>query len=359
MSIPVTRIVLPTVAVMMLGFAVNHVASESRVETEPPPPATPPRAPFGLSVAATGIVEARSENIAIGSALPGIVAEVYVSSDRVGSRVAAGMPLFRVDDRHLKAQLAAHRATLRAQQAQLAKLEAMPRREEVPPIEAKVRAAESDLVLTSDALKRELSLRNRQVNTEENVVQRTTSRDGALHRLEQARAELALLRAGAWNADIEVARANVAQAQSVVDQDLVEIDRAIVRAPVDGDLLKVDVRPGEAVSTAPGKALVMLGDLKQLRIRVEIDEEDIPRFRANRAARACSRGDASQTRSLRFVRVEPYVVPKRSLAGETTERVDTRVLQVIYEFEDIRGGVHVGQQMDVYLDASTESQISE
>jgi HlyD family secretion protein len=55
---------------------------------------------------------------------------------------------------------------------------------------------------------------------------------------------------------------------------------------------------------------------------------------------------------LRFVRVEPYVVPKKSLTGENTERVDTRVLQVIYAVENPDPPLYVGQQLDVFIQAS-------
>jgi hypothetical protein len=56
---------------------------------------------------------------------------------------------------------------------------------------------------------------------------------------------------------------------------------------------------------------------------------------------------------LEFVKVEPYVVPKKSLTGDNTERVDTRVLQVIYALPDQRPiPLYVGQQMDVYLEAA-------
>jgi HlyD family secretion protein len=52
------------------------------------------------------------------------------------------------------------------------------------------------------------------------------------------------------------------------------------------------------------------------------------------------------------VRFEPYVVPKMSLTGDSTERVDTRVLQVIYSFERGNLPIYIGQQMDIYIDAS-------
>ena len=62
---------------------------------------------------------------------------------------------------------------------------------------------------------------------------------------------------------------------------------------------------------------------------------------------------------LKFEYVESYVIPKRSLTGDSTERVDTRVLQVIYSFE--RGKLHVypGQQVDVYIEDRTPSSSGE
>jgi hypothetical protein len=54
------------------------------------------------------------------------------------------------------------------------------------------------------------------------------------------------------------------------------------------------------------------------------------------------------------VRFEPFVVPKKSLTGDSTERVDTRVLQVIYRIEDNKLPLFVGQQMDVFIDASNQ-----
>jgi hypothetical protein len=57
--------------------------------------------------------------------------------------------------------------------------------------------------------------------------------------------------------------------------------------------------------------------------------------------------------------VEPFVVPKKSLTGDSTERVDTRVLQVIYRIDDKNVPVFVGQQMDVFIDADSERRSNE
>jgi len=87
-------------------------------------------------------------------------------------------------------------------------------------------------------------------------------------------------------------------------------------------------------------------------VRVDIDEYDIPRFREGLKAEAFPRGNLQQRYPLEFVRVEPFVVPKKSLTGDTTERVDTRVLQVIYEFDPTGlPPLFVGQQVEVFIDA--------
>ena len=67
------------------------------------------------------------------------------------------------------------------------------------------------------------------------------------------------------------------------------------------------------------------------------------------------RGRPQDAYPLEFVRVEPYIVPKKSLTGDNTERIDTRVLQVIYKMKvqpDSGHPVYVGQQLDVFIDTS-------
>ena len=87
-------------------------------------------------------------------------------------------------------------------------------------------------------------------------------------------------------------------------------------------------------------------------MRVDIDEYDIPRFVPEAPARATLKGQPDEFFPLKFVRIEPYVVPKKSLTGDNTERVDTRVLQVIYAIDTSGKRLFVGQQLDVFIDAS-------
>jgi multidrug efflux pump subunit AcrA (membrane-fusion protein) len=352
---------LPTLALIALAFAIIHVVQAHQTAPAPPPPVEPPRTPFGKTVAGAGIVEAETENISIGAPLPGIVLEVYVPVEKVGQIVKKGDPLFLVDDRQLKAQLAYQEANLEAAQAQLTKLEMQPRPEEVPPSEAAVKAAEANLSVQEDNVKRYTELRPERAVAEKDWQQSILLAAQAQHQLAQARANLALLKAGAWEPDKAIARANVALAKAQVAQIKTDLERVLVRAPVDGKVLQVNVRPGEYVGAPPSQALVVLGSVAKLHVRIDIDEHDIPRayplFKSGVPAVASPRGDPSKKYPLSFLRVEPYVIPKKSLTGDNTERVDTRVLQAIYRVDGDAAGLYVGMQVDAFLngDSSTLS----
>jgi hypothetical protein len=95
---------------------------------------------------------------------------------------------------------------------------------------------------------------------------------------------------------------------------------------------------------------MLVGDLDRLQVRVDIDENDAWRFQPGLAATAFVRGNPQLKTSLSFEYLEPYVIPKRSLTGDSTERVDTRVMQAVYSFPRSALAVYPGQLMDVYIE---------
>lgn len=344
---------LPALAIGSLAFGLIHVLKAQQTAPAQEPPAPPPRSAFGRSIAAAGLVEARSENIAIGSALSGVVIELFVTPEQVGKRVKKGEPLFRVDDRHLQAQLALHQANVQAAEAQVRKLETMPRPEEIPPSQAKVNASEANLKMLEDQFERAKSLLAQRSMSVEEFVQKKQAFHVAGQQLAQSQADLALLKAGAWEPDLAISRAGLAQAKAQLDQTQTEIDRTLVRAPMDADVLQVNVRLGEYVGATPGTAHFILGDRQTLHVRIDVDEHDLPRYRSGANAQAQPRGGFGRTIPLRFVRVEPMVIPKKSLTGDNAERIDTRVLPVIYALDASAPDIFVGQQLEVFIDADS------
>jgi RND family efflux transporter MFP subunit len=305
------RTILPIVAFAALAFGlISVVRSQPRRETNLPP-SPPPVSAYEQVVAANGLVEASSENISIGTSISEVVTEVPVV---VGQKVKAGDPLFRLDDRQLQADLRARQADLGVAKTQV----------------------KVDTALSDDS--------KQQLSFAETLVDKR-----AISSEELAKRRYA---AEAARARLEAAKAQVTAAAAQVNTIETQIERSTVRAPIDGEVLQVKIHVGEyAPAGVTPTALILLGRLNPLNIRVDVDEHEAWRVQPGAEATANVRGNANLKTPLSFVRFEPFVVPKKSLTGDSTERVDTRVLQVIYRVEDNSLPLFVGQQMDVFIQA--------
>jgi len=346
------RFGLPALALVALVFAVSAAWKWRTVKSSTVPLAAPPTAGFQHAVGAVGLVEASSENISISTAVSGLIVKVYV---KAGDRVSAGQNLFSLDDRDLKAELVTRRATLDAARERLAKLEQSPRPEEIPPAEARVREAEAALADAAVQQKLIESVSDRRAIREEDLQRRRQATRAAEAKLDEAKAALALLKAGAWAPDLKIAKAEVTTTEAQLKRLETDIERLTMCAPAAGEILQVNVRAGEYAQVgALAKPLIVMGDTSRLNVRVDVDENEGWKVRADAPAEAAERGNSTTKVPLEFVRFEPFVVPKKSLTGDSTERVDTRVLQVIYRFKDARVPFRVGQQMDVFISAAPD-----
>ena len=299
------RYVIPLIALAGVAFAIFTVVRGDKPPPSAPPASEAPSSPYPTYVAGSGLVEASTENISIGTHVAGIIAKIDV---HIGSDVKAGDPLFTIDDRAARADIDTRRAAVQVAEIQLG--EARYNLALVEPLVAKGVSTDDDLKKVRFAAQK------------------------AEAQLEQARAEL---KAGET-----------------------ELDRLTVRAPVDGQVLQLKAHLGEfapvAATVAGQPPLILLGGVTPLHVRVDVDENDAWRVRTGAPATGYLRGNRSIKASLTFVRFEPDVVPKKSLTGDSTERVDTRVLQVIFSFARGDLPIFVGQQMDVFIDAPAREQ---
>ncbi len=352
----VTKYVLPLLAVVGVSFAAYTVYSSRYDPKLVPTDVSPPVRPKAMrSIAGAGIVEVRKENIPIGTNLPGVVTQVFVKK---GDLVKVGDPLFRIDDRDSRARLLMAEAELAAAEAQLHKLLNAPRPEDIPPARAAVEEAKAKLDDAEAAWGRTDRLYQRQMAPASDYDKDRFTYFAAKAAVAQAQADLERILAGTWKEDIEVARAAVQQARSRVESVKIDLERLTVRALSDGQVLQLNVRLGQYALPVFKEPMIILGDVQRLHVRVDIDESDLPFFEKGAEAIATLKGRPGvRFEGLKFVYVEPYVVPKTSLTGSNSERVDTRVLQVIYELPDRRPvDLYVGEQMDVYLKAAPNPQ---
>jgi len=305
------RFIFPLVGVLAAVWATFSVARTQPRRERTDPPAPPPVSDFPRTVAAVGIVEASTENISIGTPLSGVVVRVFVTA---GQTVKAGDPLFEIDTRHLRADRGVRIEALDVARAQAG-------------------VAEARLEDLKQQLEFAEQVKDKRAISAEEVSHRRSA-------VETAAAELA------------AARGQIAAAESQAHAVEVEIERSTVQAPIDAEVLQVKVRAGEFAPAGPTpEPLVLLGRSKPLHVRVDVDEHEGWRVPSGAGAVGHVRGNTALKTPLQFVRFEPFVVPKRSLTGDSTERVDTRVLQVIYRVERDDVPLFVGQQIDVFIDA--------
>ncbi|WP_395718868.1 efflux RND transporter periplasmic adaptor subunit [Prosthecobacter sp.] len=302
--------VLPLIALFSLGWAVTSVISKLPQETVTAPPAPPPRSVYADTVAAVGLIEPSSELITLGSHRSGVVEQTHV---KAGQQVKKGDTLVTLDTRQLRAELAVAKAHVNEAQAALA-----------------VSQAEEAQARRNVEFAR--SLTDARAMSDEERTQR----------------ELTL---GTAQAKVKSNEATILRARTQIEVIETELARSVITAPRDATVLQVKVREGEYIAATPTETpWLVLGDMSVLHVRADVDEYEAWKVRPTSQATAQVRGNPSLAAQLEFVRFEPLVIPKKSLTGDATERVDTRVLQVIYRLQKpVPAALFAGQQMDVFI----------
>lgn len=304
--------ILAAIAGVIAIFGIDRLQGERRIPPSADPPLPPAPKPYEQAVSAAGILEALSENVAIGVPQAGLVTEVKV---KVSDVVKTGDVLFLLDDRDLRAQEISTKGKLEVARANIA-------------------VSEADLAKVEARLVRFSSVTD----------ERAVSRD----ELENLKRDVDVAKAR-----VTAARAESAAIEGELKSLALLIERLTVRAPRDGTVIQVNIRAGEYAATSPKNPAMIIGETDRLQVRADVDEQNATRIRPGQKARASLKGDPSVIFPLEFVRVEPYIIPKVSLTGAGTERVDTRVLQVIFSLErPEKPPIYVGQQVDVFIEAA-------
>jgi HlyD family secretion protein len=309
-----SRIILPALAV--IGIIISAViifrGRPDRSQEAPAvaPAMTPASQGTSGSVAGAGVVEPSSELMKVGTPIGGILEDVFV---KAGDRVTADQPLFRIDTRDARAAVAEAQARVESARKSAA-------------------AARANLSFTQNQL----------------ALYRNVADPRAVSRLEVVDRQ-----GGVANAQAQVALQEAQISTSIAELERLRVDlgRRTIRAQISGQILQVNIRKGEFAAAGGGDSLITMGDTTPLHVRIDIDEDEINRVELGKDAVVSARGDALSKVNARFVRVEPQVIPKQSLTNNTSERVDVRVLQLIYALPEESHNLFVGQQIDAFIPA--------
>lgn len=335
---------------------------------QPVPPAFPPaKNPYAAGIYANGIVESfqrHGENVNIYAEVSGVVRKILVTE---GQQVSEGDPLLEIDDSVQRATVAQDFAQAQAASAMLAELRAEPRKETLRVSAAQVVAARASLRTARDTYRKDYgswrldpkSISRDTLDSAHNAVR--TARANLL----VAKRNLQLTRAGAWIYDIQNQQRTTEALQQAWASANALLVKYVLRAPADSTVISMNAAVGSYLSpqgvydtyTQGFDPVVVLShvDSGELQLRCYVDEVLIPRLPpADKLTGTMFVRGMTQGIPLQFVRVQPYVTPKIELSNERQERVDLRVLPLIFRFRPPPGiDVYPGQLVDVYLGSET------
>ena len=327
-----------------------------------PPAFDPPSNPYTTGIYAEGIVESAQSsgvNINVYPEVPGTVVEILVSE---GEEVRKGAPLLLIGDSVQRATTEQQKSAAEAAHALLEELKAEPRKETLDVAEAQVVSAEAALKTAQDELKKqqaayEIDPRSISKDALDSAINAEAT---AQANLEVARRQRDLTKAGAWSFDIQnqERQYNALEKSYLSNKNL--LDKYVLRAPTDGVVLSINTVVGNYVSPQGGydaytqgmdPPLILGTPQKNLQIRCYVDEILVPRLPSPSKMKAQMSIRGSNVRvPLAYVRMQPFVSPKIELADQRQERVDVRVLPVIFRAEKPKDvSLYPGELVDVYI----------
>lgn len=318
--------------------------------------------PYVSGIYAEGIVESvqsSGENINVYPEVPGTVRKILVAE---GQEVKRGEPLLLIDGSVQDALAEQQKSQAQAALALLEELKAEPRPETLRVAKAQVDSAQASVKAAQDTLNKQQAAYDMDPKSiSKDVLDNAVNAKAvAQANLEVARKQYELTLAGAWAYDIRNQERQYDALEKSYLASSALLSKYTLLAPSDGIVLTIGTIPGSYVSpqgayesyTQGMDPVLVLGSPQtRLNVRCYIDEILVPRLPPASKLKAQMSIRGSNVRvPLNYVRVQPYVSPKIELSDQRQERVDVRVLPIIFSFEKpVNMNLYPGELVDVYI----------
>lgn len=294
-------------------------------------------------IAAAGIVEPADRAVRVAASEPAVVRQVLVQE---GEQVVDGQPLVALDDTVQEAEVERAKAELLASRTQFERLRGGARPEERRAANDEAAAARARAALSKDISQRTATLATQRAATEDEA-ERTrlqAENDAAMAAAYEERASAV---ARPWSRDVAVSEASVRQAEAGLVVARARLSLRTIRAPTSGTVLQVLTRAGERTEAA-GDALLILGDLSRLRVRLDVDEQDVNNVHTGQRGYVIAPGLPARRFNGAIQEIGLRMGRKNQRTDEPTERIDTKILEAVMLLEEPDGLVQ-GQRVTGFL----------
>jgi HlyD family secretion protein len=309
---------------------------------DPEPPAV---AAAGNLVSGPGRVEPLSEEIKIGSEIRGRIKALRVEE---GDRVTQGQILAILEHDDSAAQCLSAEAQLQQKRAELRRVINGARAQERREAAAAVKEAEAVLDDARAAVERKRGLYRDGVIARDEYDRAVREHGVAQARLEAARQRHHLIEDDAREEDRSRAQAEVALAEARIQEARAFWEKHFIRAPLSGVVLRRHMRVGENITEMREQAIVTVADISTLRVRMDVDENDVGHVRPGQRAYVTAEAFPGQKFWGQVIRVGRLLGRKNVRTEEPAEKNDTKVLETLIELE---GGatLPVGLRVDAFV----------
>jgi HlyD family secretion protein len=282
-------------------------------------------------VAGNAMVEPAQPETKVACQVPARIAKVLVAE---GDKVQKDAPLAVMDRSVEKAALDAAEADLATSKATYSRVAHGNRAEDVDSAVADAASAKAKADNSAEILARTQKLIVGGAATADDLdrAKNTAEADQATFKSLSARARATT--AGSRYEDVAEAWAKVVAAEARRDQARATLDRLTVRAPIDGQVLRIKYREGEYYSPTASESLLILGDTSKVRVRVDVDERDVAKVKLGASGFAIADAWPGRKFSGKVVEIGRRMGRKNVRTDDPTERVDTKILEVVLELDD-------------------------
>lgn len=299
-------------------------------------------------VAGNGIIEPADRETKLASHIPGRIRAVLVVE---GQDVAAGAPIAELENEAEKSALEAAEADLGVRRAELLRVARGLRAEDRQAIVADTSAAKARADLSQGTLARLEEAAKGGAATVDEVARARGQAEADRNALDAAEARKRAAVTGARSEDVLVAQANVAAATARRDQAKSTLERLTIQSPIAGKVLQVKLRAGEYYNPQGGEPIAVVGDTRTLRVRMDLDERDIAKVAVGAKAFVTLNAYPGKRFAAHVVEIGRRMGRKNVRTDDPTERIDTKILEVLLELDE-REGLVTGLRVVSYVEAT-------
>jgi HlyD family secretion protein len=287
-----------------------------------------------VQLAAPGVTEPRSRTIQLTSEASGTLRAIHVQA---GDPVKRGQVLAELENDVQRLSVEIARAAAERLQAELRRLEQGNRPEECAIARAGLDEAEANLHLAEFEAARMAEMNGRQAVSEREIASVQASLALAKAQRDAAAGRWQLSMQGAREEDLNCARAGLREAEAKLKTAEALLEKTFIRSPIDGMVIYRHCEPGEALPAGLTTPILSVGDCSATRVRVDVDEMDVGKVWVGQPVYATAPAFGERRLAGRVVHVEPTLGRKNFRTQRPTERLDTRVQEVVVELSDAQG----------------------